>query len=309
MPRTGSRLLLASGSLVAAGALALAAPATSALAGGHPAQTDRPDRGHARNVVNVPISNTGFSLPKDLRAGYVTFKATTTDPTGHTLQGFQLHQGVSLAKVDKEFRAATSSNPKTAAWGIRALMRDITAVGGPTVEPSTAVWDTIPLTRGTYWFVDLSQYFAPGGKPRFHKVEVEGKFCNCAPKHSAVIAQVNTKEGPRFKTRDSLELDGTFLIVNLGDEIHEAVFQRVKPGVTDRKLQQVFDQIVLGKTPKFNPFAEAAQRGVAAMSPGRVQFLHFSPRSGRYALLCFIPDEKLGIPHAFLGMHKIVRLH
>jgi hypothetical protein len=44
------------------------------------------------------------------------------------------------------------------------------------------------------------------------------------------------------------------------------------------------------------------------MSPGRIQLLRFDPQGGRYALLCFVPDDQSGIPHAFLGMHEIIRL-
>ena len=30
---------------------------------------------------------------------------------------------------------------------------------------------------------------------------------------------------------------------------------------------------------------------------------------GTYVLLCFIADDENGMPHAFMGMHKVIVLH
>jgi len=37
--------------------------------------------------------------------------------------------------------------------------------------------------------------------------------------------------------------------------------------------------------------------------------LTYNLPAGRYVLLCFVADEQTGIPHAFMGMHKVVVLH
>ena len=45
-----------------------------------------------------------------------------------------------------------------------------------------------------------------------------------------------------------------------------------------------------------------------AISPGYAQTLNYSLPAGEYVELCFFPDPKTGIPHAFMGMVKTVQL-
>ncbi|SEM42429.1 hypothetical protein [Streptacidiphilus jiangxiensis] len=281
-------------------AVALVGPA---LVAGPVAQAATPDKPHGRTVT-VDMTNKGFTLPREVRAGFVTFEVSTKDANGHDLQGVRLHKGVTQAQLIADIRLAVSPDPKTAAKGIRQVQRDATLVGGAAVEPSTVVDDTIPLCAGTYWFFDFGQFFVPNAPPPvFHRLDVKGPFRDWLPKVDGEIDQVDTKAGPRFVSPDKLMDGGTYLVRNKAPEIHELMFQRVKPGTTNRDLT-VF--LTTGKGQ--NPFAEAVSRGLAAQSPGRFQLLSFHPKKGSYALLCFIPDDKSGIPHAFLGMHKVVKL-
>ncbi|NUR04288.1 MAG: hypothetical protein HOY79_49640 [Streptomyces sp.] len=294
---------------LAVGTFMLSGLACSAWAAG-PQKTTRAisTEGGVR-VVDVAMTMRGFSLPTSLPAGFTTFRATTADPTGHALQGFQLNKGVTLAQVESEFKRVVSSNPATDASAIRALERDVTAVGGPTVDPATAVSATLPLTAGTYYFFDFSTLFAPGQPVRFLKVSVTGRFANNEPRHHGEIIQTERNGKPRFIVPAHLNLNDTFLVRNdTKTEFHEAVFQQVKPGTTDTDVQAAFDATAHGKKPPSNPFTEQAMRGAGALSPGRSQLLHFEPSAGLYALLCFIPDDQSGLPHAFEGMHQVVRL-
>ncbi|MEZ0069774.1 hypothetical protein ABIA32_005821 [Streptacidiphilus sp. MAP12-20] len=284
---------------VTTAALALVGPAVT---GGSTASAVTPP-----TTVHVQMTNMGFALPASVHAGFVTFSVSTKDKTGHDLQGLQLHAHVTVAQIIADIHQAV--NHATSAAGIRALARDATLVGGAAVEPSTTVDSTIPLTKGTYYFFDFDQFFVPKAPPpTFHKLEVECDFVGGMPAHKAEIDQVVTKKGPRFHGPKDLDLGSTILVRNKADEIHEAMFQAVNPGIDDAKLSQAFAAIAAGKKPPFNPFAESVSRGLAAMSPGRFQLLKFHPKAGHYAMLCFVPDDKSGIPHAFLGMHKVVTL-
>ncbi|WP_037603746.1 hypothetical protein [Streptacidiphilus rugosus] len=291
MPFTTPGTVRLAGACLTAACLALATPAGTAAA-----DTDHPQR------VDVVMKNSGFAFPHHLRAGWVTIRTSTRDAQGHSLQGFQLRKGHTLAQLLVDINKAISNTPATAAAGIRGVAKDALLVGGTAVEPSTAVSSTIPLRAGTYWFFDFNQVFAHQ-QVNFHEVQVHGDFEDAPLHFAAVVKQVETKNGPRFVAPDSFNTDNNVLVENHADEIHELSFQRVKPGVTDKDLTKVFNG-----TSTMNPFAENGSRGLAPMSPGRVQLLHFDPVGGRYAMLCFIPDDKLGIPHAFLGMHRIIRL-
>ncbi|MCE7003752.1 hypothetical protein LWC34_13075 [Kibdelosporangium philippinense] len=94
---------------------------------------------------------------------------------------------------------------------------------------------------------------------------------------------------------------GTFRIVNRSDEIHEMAVRKAIHGTTDADVQRFFDS---GGT---SPFAEPSLRGLGAVSPGRIAYLRIDRLpAASYVLLCFVPDDQSGIPHALDGMHKVV---
>ncbi|TDU01877.1 hypothetical protein EDD99_0259 [Streptomyces sp. 846.5] len=269
---------------------------------------DTPRHDRQPQTVNVAMSNSGFTLPAQVNAGFVTFATTTADPTGHALQGFRLNAGVTQAKALQDLKQATSTTPSLSAAGITAATKDITAVGGATVDPATPVQVTIPLTAGTYYFLDFTQLFTPGHQVTLKTLQVTGAFDSDTPAHDQEIVQTTVNGKPRFTAPSTLNTAGTFLISNQADEIHEAVFQRVNPGVTDAAVQTFFNAVGQNQKPTSIPFAEQGMRGAGGISPGRTELLHFSPPAGSYSLECFVPDDKTGVPHAFLGMHQVVAL-
>ena len=44
------------------------------------------------------------------------------------------------------------------------------------------------------------------------------------------------------------------------------------------------------------------------VSPGHAMALHLQLPAGHYALMCFFPDPQTGMPHAFMGMVRMVTL-
>ena len=44
------------------------------------------------------------------------------------------------------------------------------------------------------------------------------------------------------------------------------------------------------------------------LSPGREARLTYHLPAGTYVLLCFVADDVTRMPHAFMGMHKVVTL-
>lgn len=58
--------------------------------------------------------------------------------------------------------------------------------------------------------------------------------------------------------------------------------------------------------PPFAPLVPPPGVGLDVLSPGNRAELTHDLKPGRYVLLCFMPDEKTGVPHAAPGMHKVV---
>lgn len=284
---TSIRVLLATVLLLAFGATAQAAPAH-------------------RDAVPVEMTLAdGFALPATLRAGWVTFEVRTPDvsPGGflHYLQGFRTRPGVAPDEVVEDLRRALSPDPATAAAAIVETGRDAELVGGAAIESATTVSVTLPLTAGTYWFIDLNDYFVPGQQVALRRLRVTGSFDGRAPTADAAIGMRTAAGQPRFVAPPRLPADGTFLVANGSDEIHEMALQRVVPGTTDADLRRFFNN---GGTPLF---AEGNVRGMGSLSPGRVAFLHIDRFvAGPYALMDFVPGVDSGIPHTPAGMHKVV---
>jgi len=71
-------------------------------------------------------------------------------------------------------------------------------------------------------------------------------------------------------------------------------------------VQQYFDSGAMGPP----PFATGGPSGGSDVeSPGVSLQLTYNLPAGTYVLLCFVADDQTGMPHAMMGMHKVVVLH
>ncbi|MFL6136547.1 MAG: hypothetical protein ACJ74O_01960 [Frankiaceae bacterium] len=306
MPR---RLVVAA----AAGSALVLATATGAGASGSPfAQASYTSasafKGHAPTIdVNVTTDG-GFSLPRQVRAGFVTFRVSTPEDTYHGWQGFRLENGATVDQVIHDFTIGVAGETlEENAEGAQGLLRDATLVGGVVTTPVAPIEVTLPLERGTYYFFDLADIFN-GVTPRVHALRAVGTpNWKGLPRYSQVIQTVMDGMDPRFIAPTDQHADGTYLVVNSpSDEIHEAVWRAVIPGTTDAYITQYYNAFLAG-TPIARPWLDS-QHGLQAMSPNRFAVIHIDLPPGQYALLCLVPSDESGLPHAYIGMHEVVTL-
>jgi len=79
----------------------------------------------------------------------------------------------------------------------------------------------------------------------------------------------------------------------------------VKEGTTDAQISALFG----GVPGTEDPFLESRpSSGLDVLSPGRQADLTYKLPRGTYALMCFVADDVTGVPHAIMGMHKVVSL-
>ena len=110
----------------------------------------------------------------------------------------------------------------------------------------------------------------------------------------------------RFVTARDWPHQGTYTFKNMSDTLHFMTFQRVKKGTTDAQVQRYFDSG--SQNPP--PFAlNGPSAGNDVVSPGGSLQLTYNLPAGTYVLLCFVADDHTGMPHAIMGMHKVVVLH
>ncbi|MDH6577851.1 hypothetical protein [Kitasatospora sp. MAP5-34] len=260
--------------------------------------------------IEVSLGAAGIQAPGSHDGGPVSFRVKTDDPAGRQLQVIRPHLGVSIDQVLHDLADAVSNTPATAAAGIRAVEGEAEALGGAFVTPQAPEEFTQEISDGPVYLLDFTAFLANPTEPVLKSLEL----CGSNGRHLAhfphgIVIQRETTAGPRFEAEDVDRANGAILVHNAAPELHEMELQPVAPGTTDAQIQAYFDAIAHGTTPPPAPFT-GPPAGLSAISPDHTVLLEtHGLQPGTYVLLCFVPDDQLGIPHAFLGMHQVVQLH
>jgi hypothetical protein len=307
LPRT--KLLRCAVAVVAGGALVLGS-ATGADASSQAASFQAASSFHGRAPV-IPVDVTtdgGFSLPSHVRSGFVTFKVSSPEDGYHGFQGFRTKNGATLADVMNDFTLGLLGDQAQNAEGARLLLQHATLIGGVVTSSFAPISVTVPMEPGTYFFVDLNDLFN-GVTPRVHTLQAVGHpQWTGLPRFSDVIVTTMIDDQPRFVAPTDMSATGTFLVVNTADEIHEAVWRQVIPGTTDAYIQHYYEEFLAGHPLPPRPWL-GIQHGLQAFSPDQFAVIHIDLPVGSYALICLVPDDENGLPHAYIGMHQVVDLH
>lgn len=223
-------------------------------------------------------------------AGRVRFHVTT--PAGdHVLQLLKLRDGYTATQFRHDINLAFEG--RLAA--IRRIDRRVFWAGGAEARPNHPGTFAETLYAGTYYVLDQNG----GGVTKLH---VEG-----TPPPRAWISNssvITGTQADRFRSPSTLPHRGWTLFRDTADEPHFLVFQQVKPGTT-RKM--VSDYFASGSQQQ-PAFALPATTSSGVISPSSQVLFHYSLPRGRYVMLCFWPSDETGMPHALMGMFRLVNL-
>ncbi|MEW1955672.1 hypothetical protein [Terrabacter sp. NPDC080008] len=310
-------------STLAALALVAAAPvAAAASASAHDSGHDSGHDGdHARSTT-VWVRGDGSHVRLSrwhVDEGTVVFHESTsnTGPGGSQISLFRLLGKATLNTFKADLAHEFSSNPKIAAMGTRELNRDVRATGLADVQKGYPASVRVNLRPGTYYLMDLGSFFGPMGpsgapNPAFTKLVVrdgdddgwswsDGSAWDGSGWHPTIwLTAADRFVGPR-----RLPAKGSVTFRNIGDSIHVAQFSPVKKGTTDKQIQAYYDSGSMAPP----PFAlNGPTFGLDVLSAGRSATLSYDMPPGTYVLQCFVADAVTGMPHAIMGMHKVVVL-
>jgi hypothetical protein len=292
--------------LCAVTAFALTAAAvTTSTTGAQARQQSRP-AGAAASATSVTVSSDGthvrLSRPS-VDAGYISFRVRASNATvGTDIVLFRPKAHATLANVLNGFKEEFSTNPKVSAKGTRDLTRDAWFSGLAQVERSSPATVTQYMKRGSYYLLDLARYPAVALHVTRLDVRWAGATHHRPPAYSATV-QLTSSD--RFETPGTLAAKGTVRVRNVSDTLHFMALMRVRTGTTDAQVQKYFDSGTQGPP----PFAQKGPGvGMGVQSPGRQARLTYDVPAGTYVMLCFVGDDKTGMPHAFMGMHRVVTL-
>ncbi|MDQ1662035.1 MAG: hypothetical protein QOJ68_2015 [Blastococcus sp.] len=293
----GATVLLAAGALISLGM----SPASA-------------NDGHRHREIQqtVHVTGNGSSVHLDhatVWSGSIRFAVSTTnksspDGGGSAVTLFRIKPGKSTADLMKGFNDEFS--PKNAALGTRELTAAATFRGLADVVVHSPEVVTEYLSPGTYYLLDLGN--TPKGPPHVTTLTVKQAKPRMNIEQDSDLASQTTiraTSADRFVAPRNWPHKGTYTFRNTSDTLHFMELQPVKKNTTDKQIQKYFDSHV--QTPP--PFLKMGPSGGNdVVSPGKSLQVTYNLPRGTYVLLCFVSDDKTGMPHAVMGMHKVVVL-
>jgi hypothetical protein len=291
--------------------IGLAAPAAAAGTGGYPP----PPTVSPVITVTTPASGPFAISSTSHRAGQVRFHFISHAPEGANGGGSDdvlvgLRNGVTIGQV--EAHIALQNEPPTkpglakAAASTRWLVANTHIYGGAAIQGIGTANTTAFLPAGTVYLLDTNGVFS-GAKP----VPVKAIHIYGPVPHQllpAIAGTVSVASADTFKVTSTALARGNYLIRNISDTIHFVDFSPVKPGTTDAEMTKVANAELNGANPGTDPYLHN-KTGVEAdvVSPGQQEvFSSALITPGTYDLECYIADDVTGMPHFFMGMHKII---
>jgi hypothetical protein len=249
-----------------------------------------------------------------VEAGNVCFAVSTVNPGtpggmgGSSVQMFQLNKGATMAQALKDFVNDFASTFPTEAKGTQGLLRDVTFYGLADVTAGHPETVTENLRPGTYYVWDAVQTFMSRTWPPVIDTLTVTKGGQGGRLHAPIL--VKATDADRFIAPTTWPHEGTYLLDNVSDEFHIMDIVPVAPGTTDKQLQAFFNanSNVLPVNIRTRLFVPGPSGGNDAIAAGNSIRVTYNLPPGRYVLICWVPDDDEGMPHAYMGMHEVITL-
>jgi hypothetical protein len=190
-----------------------------------------------------------------------------------------------------------SGESKAGLKGLNEAVDHTTLYGGLDADSATESGTVVLSKPGTYVLYNDS-----GNLPTQAKMlTVTGPVAKRAPVHST--ATVKATSAKRFSGSSVIPAHGTLTFKNVStNSPHMLVMFHVKPGTTRK---DVIDYLTSGSQAP-PPWGLPGGSNTDIISPGQSMTLNTHMPAGQYAELCFFPDLQTGMPHALMGMVRIV---
>ena len=250
--------------------------------------------------LSITITKTDFTVkgPHRFRAGRVAIAVTGKGPGG-SAAFIRLREGYTF----KEFKADVLASFVPGPDGLKALNRAIRHTkffGGLAAHGGDTVTGTVVLPRAGRYIV---YKFSDAGPANPVRLRVTGPAVRRAVPDSDGRAVAKT--GARWGGSKTLPHRGTLTFKNAAtDSPHFLILQHVAKGTT---RQQVID-CVNDENCQFE-FGREGSLETEVLSPGKSMTANYRLPRGTYVEMCFFPDPVTGMPHALMGMVRIVTLN
>lgn len=278
-------------------AVAAAAVAGAGFTGGAAAASPHSSHvarvAHSGTVTTVGVTATvkRISMSRHtIPAGPIEFDVSTNDSRSHTVQLARLRNGYTLQQAHHDINKAFKGDVDA----IRRVDTKIVFRGGVQVKPGKPAAFDVNLPAGDWLMLDQQGQ----GLAKF---TVKGKSSNAAlPATQGSITAFTYGFGWSGPIRRS----ALIRFSNHADQPHLLVMQHVADSTTYKQVRQEFKKPRRGR-PSW-ALGGSTQAGV--LSPGTSEDMTIYLPAGKYLILCFWPDRDTGMPHAFMGMYKLITI-
>ena len=236
-------------------------------------------------ALSIIADDNGIQAPESVGAGLVEITLENTGEQNHEAQLIRL-EGDHTA--EEALSVITGESSKIPDWFVGGG-------GVGTARPGETRTATQVLEPGSWAIVDTG-----AEKPQSAALEVTGEPGDAeVPEAEATI----TASEYTFESSGLAPGANTVLFENVGEELHHVIASPLKPDATTAQITRFFE--TEEKSP--DPFTEgeAGDIETAVLDSGGSQLVDLDLESGKYALMCFIPDRAGGPPHAAKGMITI----
>jgi hypothetical protein len=266
---------------------------------------------HARSSLQatpklvVTITKHGLSLagPTKFAPGRVelVLKAVGGDrevelarfKTGYTFKDLRADLGTFGASQQ------TGTNVKGGLKALNHAVNHTTLFGGLDAVSTTASASIVLPSAGTYVLWNDSTNGPPANAKT---LTVSGPVAKRAAVHSTATVTATTAK--RFTGATVIPAHGTLTFKNAStNSPHMLVFIHVKPGTTRK---QVVDFAASNSQTPPSWFLPGNAVSTDVVSPGHSETFNTHMPAGTYAELCFFPDLQTGMPHAAMGMVRMI---
>lgn len=265
-----------------------------------------PAEGTAGKLDITAVEFSYKNVPASQPGGLTTITLNNIGVEDHQSQFVKLNEGVTFDQLQSALQSDTTG---------AAALALVSVAGGVNAIPAGTSQDvTEDLTEGSYamlCFVSGADGLPHVAKGMIAPFEVTAPGAEQAeePVADAEIAAADfTFTGDTTLTAGE---NHAVKLTNNGPQPHEMGIVKLDEGFTVDGLRGFFSNTTppedITPTPGVTPIGEgpppfSAAGGLGAIMPNTDAYAIVKLEAGNYALICFVPDQTTGAPHAALGM-------
>lgn len=280
------------------GAALVSAALVASLAGTAVTAEAAPTTSKAAAPIAVTIGASHVvSMPTTIQPGVNEFRVTTEAKQS----GFQLAQFAEGYTLDEAIDDIEKGLEQGKMKAFKRFEANVTLLGGAFLTDGQTKKVTLNLPAGTYYATDIAKNRAGA----FTQFTVAGVDTGAVMPSGSTVRAV--KDRKWAKNPKAIARRGMLTFENFSSKNHFVELTKLKKGKSVADYKAWIDGLLSGE--EGPPPVTAVSYASGVVSPGKTVAMNYKLPAGKYVLACFWPDADMeGMPHAFMGMYRSIKL-